>query len=169
MWPYLVALLSLLKDKSVCERMWVTLVSICLMQVLTQQSKCKHTELHGSLNFPSLYCTAVQSVSTVFLFPFCPTLTLPTQPASDKHFTYRVRQPFLVISFRLLNTIISSTTHTHTESMLPTHGLIAQKQQRSKRQWGQVRNPITVRPIGHTESSCCSELNTVDSHPLSLL
>lgn len=89
-----------------------------------------HKTPQNLIHFSSVCCPAVQSGSAVFLFPLCP--LRPCLPANPlRRFTYRVKQPFLVISFPSLNTIITSTAHT--QRMLPTHGLITQKQQRSKK------------------------------------
>lgn len=53
---------------SVCE--WL-LVSICLVQGLTPESECMHTNLYKSFHFSFLCFPTVQSVSSMFLFPIC--------------------------------------------------------------------------------------------------
>lgn len=87
----LFASLSTLKDKAICGQYvsvceW-SLVSICLVQGLTLESKCEHTKLQRSFHFSSSCFPAVPSVSTVFLFSFLSTMTLPIHPPSQIFYT----------------------------------------------------------------------------------
>lgn len=85
---------------------------------------------------PLLFPSSSESPNSA-VFLFCPQWPCQyTHPL--KHFSASLGHFILIAKHRNLVYTFKST--------LPTHGLITQKQQRSKRQWGQVGNLITVRP-----------------------
>lgn len=149
---------------SVCE--W-HLVSICLVQGLTLESECKRTNLHKSFHFSSFCFPAVQCLYSISV-SILSTMTLPIHPPWQTFHTESNAYSLghLILIAKHSNLVYN--THTHTEYTAHTWSYHSKATEKQK-----VRNPITVRPIGHTETSSCSASNTEvvlrDTHLLSLL